>query len=279
MAQQTISADTLRVVIAQDRFIDAMAGRFVRQATRIISEASTATVAELQSRLEIKDGQIAQTPANQVVLRQTQAIFLGHLRRLGYGRTVGAFVAQFPRQLPFFERTLGAISATLRDSFDVSGFGPKDFAFFDSHQISSARILQGLPQRIASQAQEQVLLATGALPVRNLVGVLSRRFGVLPLQAETLAATAMATHYRVIQDRGYQVIERESGPLRYIYGGPIDLLNRPFCESVLKRNPPRTRKQINQLDNRSPLKPTFTAAGGHNCRHGWFPLPPRTRRN
>ena len=264
--------DILASILRQDFALDAAVDRLMRRTTPLLARVAARTQAELMRRLEIVDGRIAQTPANQQVLRQTARIYEGFLKRSAYGTHLGRFVHSFPGQQRFFRDILSAINDTLVNPLPDFTYRVSDEAFFRSHQISSVAALESMPLRLASQARERLLLTTGALPVGQLADVLGTVFAHAPLHLEGLAVTAISTHYRVIQDKGYQIIEEEAGALKYIFAGPRDKLNRPFCRRILNDNEPRTREQINRLDNRSPLKPVFTAAGGYACRHQWIPL-------
>ncbi len=54
------------------------------------------------------------------------------------------------------------------------------------------------------------------------------------------------------------------------------LMSTPRISGILGSNTPRTRAEINRLDNSpSTLKPVMTAAGGDQCRHVWLPAPDR----
>lgn len=63
---------------------------------------------------------------------------------------------------------------------------------------------------------------------------------------------------------------------KYIYAGPRDEKNRPFCADVVG-DPPRTRKEIDELNNHPDLHKyvppnVFILCGGVNCRHVWLPV-------
>jgi hypothetical protein len=263
--------DLQDALLAQDRFADSILEPLLKKVNQQFSKAAQRTISRLQAKLDLAGNQILGTRNNQRVLRQVQQIFMEELTLTGYPQTIEAFTGTFPRQLPFFTDTLEALNETLKTPLPMVQFTKADIGFFISRQISAAKLLDNLPFRIAGVAMERTLLATGGLPLKNLIGTLSETFAKAPLQVESLAITSIETHYRVIQDRGYQLIEEERGPLKFRYYGPRDKLNRPFCRSILAENAPRTRAQINKLDNRSSLKPVFTAAGGWNCRHQWIP--------
>lgn len=60
---------------------------------------------------------------------------------------------------------------------------------------------------------------------------------------------------------------------KFVYIGPRDNKNRPFCAFVLSAGKKEwTREEISQLDSRADaqLLPTFVYGGGFNCRHRWI---------
>lgn len=73
-----------------------------------------------------------------------------------------------------------------------------------------------------------------------------------------------------------KIAETFDAPPMYIYAGPRDEKNRPFCADVVG-SPPRTREQIEELNNHPDLHKyvppnVFTLCGGINCRHVWLPV-------
>lgn len=57
----------------------------------------------------------------------------------------------------------------------------------------------------------------------------------------------------------------------YVYLGPDDMSNRPFCNALEFKW--LTMAEIQQLDN-GQLPDAYLTRGGYNCRHGWYALWP-----
>ena len=90
---------------------------------------------------------------------------------------------------------------------------------------------------------------------------------------KTDAETALAVWDRQVQLE----IGDAAGLGLYVYMGPFDRLNRPFCRSVLGANQVYTRDQVEELNNHPDLHDyvppnVFVLCGGYNCRHMWVPV-------
>lgn len=65
---------------------------------------------------------------------------------------------------------------------------------------------------------------------------------------------------------------KEAGLDLFLYIGPDDNITRPFCKSVLDKDPAiYSVDEIKDLDNGQGLD-VFVYRGGYNCRHEWSPL-------
>lgn len=65
----------------------------------------------------------------------------------------------------------------------------------------------------------------------------------------------------------------------YVYVGPADRRNRPFCGQIVRQKTLYTRKGVEALNLHPLLSPdvppnVFTRCGGFKCRHIWLPAPP-----
>ncbi len=254
---------------AHETFADSLVDKLDRRLRLIGVRASARTINELQRLLDIENGIVLDTPNNQRVLRHADKIFTRHLDTLGFTATVAAFSNQIPRQLPFIENIFRAINRQLKTPLPIPDFSPNE-AFLQSRITSGTRLLELEKFRVAEAMAENALLNVGATTFDTFREALAVKLDRLQPNISALAATVMSTNFRVMNDRAYQVAEEGEAPLKYVYYGPRDKLNRPFCRWALNNNEPRTRKQINRLNNRSTLKPTFTVAGGFNCRHIWI---------
>jgi len=265
--------ETTRDVLAEhDKFIDSLVEKLDRRVRILTTKAVARTTADLADELKRTNGQIDPVAHNQQVMRRMDRLFMKNLNDLGYRETLKAFTEEFPGNVPLFERTFEAVNRQLKNPLPDPGFGAEDQRFFDSKAISAGKLMHLETDRVAKLAAEQTLVSVGAMPFKQLLERLSATFGKVPTHIEGLAVTTLTTHYRAINDRAYQKIEEEQGePLRFVYFGPRDKVNRPFCRKILNSNRPRTREEVNALDpSPSPLRPVFTAAGGFNCRHVWI---------
>ena len=61
----------------------------------------------------------------------------------------------------------------------------------------------------------------------------------------------------------------DTEPVGYVYLGPDDTIERPFCDVL--NGTWLTREEIDQLNN-GQITDTFATRGGYNCRHGWYAL-------
>lgn len=65
---------------------------------------------------------------------------------------------------------------------------------------------------------------------------------------------------------------RELGFTLMIYVGPDDKVTRPFCDSLLAKDPPiYAMEEIERMDNGQGLD-VLSYGGGYNCRHDWRPI-------
>lgn len=82
---------------------------------------------------------------------------------------------------------------------------------------------------------------------------------------------AMLTWERTVLDR-----VAPDDPV-FIYDGPVDSKNRPFCADIAPRPRAYTRRAIEDLNGHPLLHSyvppnVFTFCGGYNCRHLWLPM-------
>lgn len=72
--------------------------------------------------------------------------------------------------------------------------------------------------------------------------------------------------------RADEILRREvegTDPIAFVYIGPDDASNRPFCNALEFRW--LRRGEIDRLDN-GQIPDAWVSKGGYNCRHDWFPL-------
>jgi hypothetical protein len=255
---------------AQDGWINSLIANFERELNGILATAQARTLAQLQEKLSITGGKIDRSATNARTLRQFDAIFLEELDRAGYQHLLDELVSQFPNQLQYFQATLDVLSSAMKTPLPRVKFSPRDLQVFSGQALSVEDGLNAVMESIASQAKNRILLSVGGLPFADLAESLAKYLGKALPEATGLAETATATYYRIIADRGYQLIERDlpSMEIRYKYLGPYDIFTRPFCGHLLEVGKSYTRSQIDEMDN-GQIPNVLISAGGWRCRHQW----------
>jgi hypothetical protein len=253
-----------------NRYIDSLVASFERELSAIVNIAMARTQARLTESLSLADGRIARSIGNARTLRKLDAVLLEEMDRAGYQYLLSEFVAQFPGQLPYFRETLDILSASMKTPLPAVAFGPRDINAFTAQAELAKDGIAAAVEGIAARAKSKAMLAIGGAPFSELVGSLAEAVSSSLPQVVGLAETATATHYRVIADRGYRIIEAETpGKLKYSFEGPLDKLTRPFCTRLLKTRRVFSRAQIDAMDN-GQLPNVFITGGGWRCRHQWI---------
>lgn len=253
------------------RQIDAQVNAFRESLDRSLGHAGSQILAEMASKLEIRNGVIVETSANQAALRTIGTVIDGELGRAGYDRIINGFVNSFPGQIPWFQSILAELTAA--DPIAVK-FRAKDVAYFSQRQATTVSILQDEINRGILAAKQKALFSVAGMPLRELVTEISNSLQVSVSSATALADTALPGFYRTVANRGYDIIEQGLAPGKaayYTYFGPRDVLNRPFCKKLMvaaKSGQQWTRGQIANMDNgpKQP-KPVIIYCGGWRCRH------------
>ena len=252
-----------------EQAVESLVFGFERDLKPIIARARREVIETLTSRLSVVDGKIANTRTNQRVLRSVRQLFERAMERAGYSELVDSYVAQFGGQFEFFDRVVKDLGETVGLDLSVV-FGPRDKAFFEAHQAGAMSILDGVVERVGLDAQRQALFSVGGLKLSSLISELTEEFDTSLAEARTIADTSLSMFYRVITDRGFQIIENEHPQLemRYRPDGPLDKLTRPFCTGLMRANRSYSRKEIDAMDN-GQIPGVFASFGGFNCRHQW----------
>lgn len=235
----------------------------------MVDRAQRRTFILLQEMLDIRDGVVVISPHNQQVLRRIDKIFLTEMRGLGYNSLLNAFVEQFPGQVPMFRDTLKMISDELKTPLPRLQFRARDTRMIVTQQASAKAMLETVVESAALAAKQEALLSVGGMPYRDLVEAMASRYRKTIGQSETLATTSISTYWRTLNARAFEQMEgRIEGKVYYRYTGPDDILTRPFCQRLVRRNRTYTRQQVERMDNRQLPNP-FLTGGGYNCRHAW----------
>ncbi|MDE2103015.1 MAG: hypothetical protein KGL39_37570 [Patescibacteria group bacterium] len=265
-----MASKLLEVQQRHDDYINSLLAKFQRELESIVAAAQARTVAELRERLSVTNGKIDRSIRNARVLRQLDQIFLDALDRSGYRHLLTELVNQFPGQLEFFQETLEILGNATKHGLPKIEFGPRDLQVFADQGVSAKDGLQAVMEAIAARAKNRILMSVGGLSFADLAESLAQYLHRALPEAVGLAETATATYYRIMADRGYQLIEKDlpSMEISYQYEGPYDALTRPFCRHLLQLGKSYTRAQIDLMNN-GQIPNVFISAGGWRCRHQW----------
>ena len=261
--------ELLKIQQRQDAYVTSLVDAFERELNGVVASAQARTIAELRERLSVTNGKIDRSVKNARALRSLDTMFLEAMDRAGYNHLLNELVNQFPGQLPFFQETLQALSAAMKRPIQVD-FSARDLQVFADQGLNVKDSLRGAMEAIAGRAKNRILLSVGGLPFAELATSLAEYVHRALPEAVGLAETATATYYRIIADRGYQIIEKDlpSMEIRYRYYGPYDDLTRPFCRHLLEIDKSYTRAEIGAMNNWQ-IPNVFISAGGWRCRHTW----------
>jgi len=256
-----------------DAYITSLLDGFQRELEGIVASAEARTVEALRERLSVTKGKIDRTIGNARTLRQLDRYLLDALDRAGYQHLLPELVNQFPGQLQFFQETMEVLASATKNGLPAINFSARDLQVFADQGLSAKDGLQAVIESIAARSKQRILMSVGGLPFAELAESLAQYMHRALPEAVGLAETATATYYRIMADRGYQLIERDlpSTEIRYGYFGPLDKLNRPFCREHRQDTidgKSWTRAEIDQMSN-GQIPNVFISAGGWRCRHTW----------
>lgn len=169
--------------------------------------------------------------------------------------------------LPFRERAELAANLPPEDAPPGSTRG-LDSALSSLVGMIESRVV-ALTALIASKAQE--MAASG-----HSDGFVDVAQEIIDKAKERMAediATAMTMWERIVLNK----IGDLMGSPVFVYAGPLDEKNRPFCRDIVSKKVAYTKSGINKL-NAHPLLHSyvppnvFTLCGGRNCRHVFLPI-------
>lgn len=244
---------------------DSMLETFVSELQGTLHSAQSNLTATLLYRLSIDNGVIGRTSANRRVLGQVDRMFAASMMRSGYEQLVQEFVGSFNGQFRFMDEILQDLSAAMKRPLQISKQTMSTAAAF---QGNAAIALEGIADTVATKAARQTLFSVGGLRFKDLTGLMADAFALTVPQSTTLASTLQTSFFRTIADSEFHEIEKsqpKGAPLlRYIYDGPKDKLNRPFCKQRVGKS--YTRKQIDAMRN-GMIPNVWVTGGGYRCRH------------
>jgi hypothetical protein len=248
-----ISDDRLAFVAGEsDRFIVALntvADELRGAAIDALSDVTTETAAKAKTLVDLQ--------------RELQA----QLNRSSFAEKVRSFVGKYDNSQIFAIRTLEALG------LKPSTLSPIDSNALEALKRHDYKFLTGMGpttvQAVATGVVRNTLMGTSRAKVIDAIGAtLNTR---LRNQAAAYADTGLVSYDR----RTSSTIWLRAGVLNYLYRGPKDLKNRPFCEHHVGKV--YTLDQISGLDkeleqySKTPLLPCLIYGGGWNCRHVWTP--------
>lgn len=263
-------ADLQDIQRQHDRYIDSLIANFQRELNSITAGAMARTQARLQETLSVTDGRIDRTAGNSREFRKLDSVILQELDRGGFQKVLDELVAQFPGQLPYFQEVLDTLSASMVTPLPPVKFGPRDIQVLGAQAAVARDGIEAVMESVASRVKNRVMLSVGGSSFSDLVATLAESAQRGLPEVVGLAETATSTYYRVIADRGYQIIDDETpGTLRYRPYGPFDSLTRPFCRRLLSSGKTYTRVEIDHMYN-GQIPNVFISFGGWRCRHSWI---------
>jgi hypothetical protein len=254
----------------RSQFIDATTTVYRERLDRIVSRTQATVSAQLANRLQVGvDGNILPNQSNREVIRSIDRLFSKEMERRGFDDLNRWFSNQFPKQLPYFQDTLDAISETLVNPLPEVELRPSDARALAHLQITATDQLDAVAEIAGAAARKKALLQIGGSGLSDLTDAIVETFEATIPEARTLAETSMSTYFRTITDRGFQFIENKTGKTAlYEYQGPDDKRTREFCQNLLESKKQYTRAEIDAMSN-GQLPNTFRTGGGFNCRHAF----------
>lgn len=245
---------------------------------RIALKAIAALIRRLSQDLSFDArGDVEHTPQNLRTLGRIDKIFRELLEGYGYRKAVDRYLQAFPGQLPVLEKILDTIGQTLEKPFKFPEtlLTKADRRALATQQVMTGRNLTDLAVTLGKAAKRKALFSVGGLDRESLTDVISGQLGKMRGEASSLMATSLAIWYRTASEKVFEKIQAaEKKLLTYVYDGPFDRLNRPFCRRLLEderfAGKAWTRAEIDRMDNgQFPVGSVMVTNGGWNCRHQW----------
>lgn len=266
--------------LLQESFQDDVVGDFTAALSSILSQARAETILELREKLDLPEGQpIPRTPKNVRAMASLDRVFRRKMQDAGYAAAVADFTGQFNEQFVFFEQVLDELSSSMKTPLPEPVYTEADLSILRGQQAITVASLNGVLGDMSRAVQRQALLSVGGLSFTSLTRELESAYRLPRTQATTIAATGLSSFIRSISDVQYNKIEQdEETRLRFTYGGPRDVLNRDWCQMMLRlagSGQTWTRKQIDAMVT-NPLRggnqppDVFVTCGGWNCRHQFY---------
>ena len=260
-------------------WLDTIALRFEDELRPIVAEAAKRMGAWLRANLVIQHGVIATTSANLHILQTLDDRFMAFLDEAGYADLLARFTDQFGEQLPFLQETIDILAQESGHEIPAVSFTADQLEVMTALKLTTRASIRTAMEAAAGAAMQRVMFSIVGQTFDDLVQQFSEEFGGSLARNRQRAETAASVWYRSVQDTQYQKIETETHlDVRYVYAGPSDEKNRPFCRKMLKQTAAKalTREEIDKLDN-GQIANVFVTCGGYGCRHQWL-IDLRTRK-
>jgi hypothetical protein len=143
-----------------------------------------------------------------------------------------------------------------------------DGQFANAASAWDVRIRLPLGDRLLARLTAGLLLEDPAMAGRGSADDLR---GIVTT-AVTEARTETAAFDRLVAAETAKRADPTDSALRWVYVGPDDPLERPFCRTVHDYS--WTREQVSRLNNgQRGASAAIIHGGGYNCRHQWAQLP------
>jgi hypothetical protein len=237
-----------------------------KRLNKILADASTEVASRVTADLVFDaTGRLINSAENLRTLTRLPEFWQRAIQDSGYRFLEQSYRDAFAGQMPWFEQSLELLE------IPKPPFAEIDTAALAQRVTAQSSVLQNTIAQAGVAMQRTALLNVAAITRRDLAALLAKQRGITAANAESVADTALSTHYRTISDRGYSIIQAaQKTPLRYRYAGPSDLLTREFCAKLLRgktlSEQSWTRSQIDAMDN-GQTGSTFVTCGGYRCRH------------
>ena len=260
--------------LATGSTIESPTAIYRRRIAEVIDNAMQKTVTEIGQSVEVDpNGLIVDTKRNKRLMRSVAERFDTVMRDGGYQAISDAYKNFFQLEMPPFgtliEQVAGEVGHQLtRVDKEVHA---KKLHSFTPTELQTLVHIHAEVQGIGDAVLRESLFNSGIMTHADLCKLLMERFRLSFADAETIAVTSQTVHYRTLADIQSQYIEADlpQMKIRYEYGGPNDILTRPFCAALLAAGKSYSREQINEMHN-GQLPNVFLTGGGIGCRHIWL---------
>ena len=242
---------------------------FLKAESDRFANALNAVSDQLRSKsIDLLSNLTQSNAANARAVVTLQRELQGQLNALDYDGKVRDFIGQYDASITFAVQTLDALD------IPVTKLAPLDAKALQALKAHDYTFLTGAGedtiQAVATGVVQNTLMGT---PRSQIIDNISSTLSVrLKGQAATYADTALVSYDR----RTAMATWSAAGLTAFLYRGPKDIKNRPFCDHYVGQV--FTLDQIKALDkelekySKRPLLPAMIYGGGWSCRHVFTPV-------